>query len=100
MLVVRRKQKESISVGDFLTLTVVKIYNGIAEMCLENAEEDTRQKYVLKKGDSIKVCLDVVVVAVDIYEDFVRLGCVAPKQVPVHRKEVYDAIRGPGKSMG
>lgn len=36
---------------------------------------------------------DIEVVVVDIRGDKVRLGVVAPKEVPVHRREVYDAIK-------
>lgn len=35
---------------------------------------------------------DIRVVIVDIRGDKVRLGIEAPQVVPVHRKEVYDAI--------
>lgn len=38
-------------------------------------------------GDNIEVTI------VDIRGDKVRLGINAPKDVSVHRKEVYDAIR-------
>ena len=36
---------------------------------------------------------DVEITIVDIRGDKVRLGITAPIAVPVHRKEVYDAIR-------
>ena len=36
---------------------------------------------------------DIELTVVDIRGDKVRLGIKAPSQVPVHRKEVYDAIR-------
>lgn len=39
---------------------------------------------------------DVVISIVDIRGDKVRLGIEAPKEVPVHRKEVFDAIRRDG----
>jgi carbon storage regulator len=34
------------------------------------------------------------VTVVEIRGDKVRLGIVAPKEVPVHRQEVFDAIHG------
>jgi carbon storage regulator len=35
----------------------------------------------------------VVVTIVDIRGDKVRLGIVAPEEIPVHRQEVYEAIQ-------
>lgn len=46
-----------------------------------------------KKNESIVLNKDITVVVVDIRGDKVRLGVEAPKDVPVHRREVYDAIR-------
>ncbi len=36
---------------------------------------------------------DVTITVVDIRGDKVRLGIDAPRDVPVHRREVYDAIK-------
>jgi carbon storage regulator len=36
---------------------------------------------------------DVEITIVDIRGDKVRLGINAPSEIPVHRKEVYDAIK-------
>ena len=47
-----------------------------------------------KKNESIVINHDITVVVVEIRGDKVRLGVEAPKDVPVHRKEVYDAIHG------
>jgi carbon storage regulator len=47
-----------------------------------------------KKNESIVINNDIVITVVEIRGDKVRLGIVAPKDVPVHRQEVYDAIRG------
>jgi carbon storage regulator len=47
-----------------------------------------------KKNESIVINNDVIVTVVEIRGDKVRLGIVAPKEVPVHRQEVYDAIHG------
>jgi len=46
-----------------------------------------------KKNESIVINDDVTIVVVEIRGDKVRLGVEAPKEVPVHRKEVYDAIK-------
>jgi len=47
-----------------------------------------------KKGESIVINNDITVTVVEIRGDKVRLGFVAPKEVPVHRQEVFDAIHG------
>jgi carbon storage regulator len=52
-----------------------------------------------KKNESIVINNDITVTVVEIRGDKVRLGIVAPKEVPVHRQEVYDAIHA-GKGGG
>ncbi len=47
-----------------------------------------------KKNESIVINHDITVTVVEIRGDKVRLGVVAPKETPVHRQEVYDAIHG------
>ncbi len=46
-----------------------------------------------QKDETIMIGDDVQITIVDIRGDKVRLGITAPTEVPVHRKEVYDAIR-------
>ncbi len=46
-----------------------------------------------KKDESIIIRDNIVVTVVEIRGDKVRLGIEAPKDVPVHRREVYDAIK-------
>ncbi len=46
-----------------------------------------------KKNESIVINNDITIVVVEIRGDKVRLGVEAPKEVPVHRREVFDAIR-------
>ena len=45
------------------------------------------------RDESIMIGDDVVVTIVDIRGDKVRLGINAPQDIPVHRREVYDAIK-------
>ncbi|MDA7979850.1 MAG: carbon storage regulator CsrA [Pirellulales bacterium] len=46
-----------------------------------------------KKNESIVINNDITIVVVEIRGDKVRLGVEAPKEVPVHRREVYEAIQ-------
>ena len=46
-----------------------------------------------KKNESIIINDHIVVTVVEIRGDKVRLGIDAPKDVSVHRREVYDAIQ-------
>jgi carbon storage regulator len=45
------------------------------------------------RDESIMIGDDVVVTIVDIRGDKVRLGIDAPQDIPVHRREVYEAIQ-------
>ena len=58
-----------------------------------------------KKNESIVINDNITIVVVEIRGDKVRLGVEAPKEVPIHRREVYDAIQrgseiNPGKVKG
>lgn len=46
-----------------------------------------------QRDETIMIGDDVEITIVDIRGDKVRLGITAPRQIQVHRKEVYDAIR-------
>jgi len=46
-----------------------------------------------QKDESIMIGDNVEIVIVDVRGDKVRLGITAPKEIPVHRREVYEAIK-------
>jgi carbon storage regulator len=46
-----------------------------------------------QRDESIIIGDNIVITIVDIRGDKVRLGIQAPKEIPVHRQEVYDAIK-------
>ena len=46
-----------------------------------------------QRDETIMIGDDVEITIVDIRGDNVRLGITAPPHIPVHRKEVYDAIQ-------
>jgi carbon storage regulator len=45
------------------------------------------------RDESIMIGDNIVITVVDIRGDKVRLGIEAPTEVPVHRQEVYEAIK-------
>ena len=46
-----------------------------------------------QRDETIMIGDDIEVTVVDIRGDKVRLGINAPREISVHRKEVYDAIK-------
>lgn len=49
-----------------------------------------------QKDESIMIGDDIEVTIIDVRRDKVRLGITAPSDIPVHRKEVYEAIKREG----
>ncbi len=45
------------------------------------------------KDQSIYIGDDIVITVVDVRGDRIRLGIEAPANVPVHREEIYEAIK-------
>ena len=52
------------------------------------------------RDESIMIGDDVVITIVDIRGDKVRLGIDAPQDIPVHRQEVYEAIKRENQKAG
>lgn len=46
-----------------------------------------------KKDESIVIGENIIITIVDVRGDKVRLGIDAPASVPVHRQEIYDALK-------
>lgn len=46
-----------------------------------------------QRDESIMIGDDVEIMIVDVRGNKVHLGITAPKHIPVHRREVYDAIQ-------
>ncbi|MFN5768772.1 MAG: carbon storage regulator CsrA [Pirellulaceae bacterium] len=53
-----------------------------------------------KKNESIVINNDITIIVVEIRGDKVRLGVEAPKEVPVHRREVFEAIQKAPEEAG
>jgi carbon storage regulator len=52
-----------------------------------------------KKNESIIINDNITVTVIEIRGDKVRLGIEAPKDVTVHRREVYEAIQNQARSL-
>ncbi|MBI9016606.1 MAG: carbon storage regulator CsrA [Phycisphaerae bacterium] len=50
-----------------------------------------------QKDQTIMIGDNIEITVVDIRGDKVRIGITAPTEIPVHRKEVYDAIKEENK---
>lgn len=46
-----------------------------------------------RKDESIVIDDNIVVTIIEIRGDKVRLGIQAPREIPVHRQEIYEAIQ-------
>ena len=53
-----------------------------------------------QRDESIMIGDKVVITIVDIRGDKVRLGIEAPEEIPVHRQEVFEAIKREGRRSG
>jgi len=52
-----------------------------------------------KRNETIVIGDDIFIHVVEIKGDKVRLGIDAPNEIPVHRKEVFEAIRRQGRTQ-
>jgi len=46
-----------------------------------------------RKNESIVIADDIIITVIDVRGDKVRLGIDAPRDVSVHRQEIYDVLR-------
>lgn len=53
-----------------------------------------------KIGEAIKIGDNITVILVEIQNGQVRLGIQAPEEIPVHRLEVYNAIKREERGEG
>jgi carbon storage regulator len=111
MLVISRKQGDSVVIDDKILVTIMKIQRDKVSLELKcpeqysiqleesgkqinHAENLPPRVVVRKKLESFVINSDFTVTVVEIRDDKVRLGIVVPKECSVHRKEVFDAIHG------
>ena len=56
-------------------------------------EKSTMLVLTRKTNESIIIGEDIVLMVIEIRRDKVRLGINAPREVSVHRREIYEAIK-------
>jgi carbon storage regulator len=121
MLILTRGVRQSIRIGDGIRLTLLSKQHDLASVCLDTPSETwviddgntvlkpTKQEHQRKRyylyvllGDSIQIGDDVVVVIGacppwkledTTRRDQIRIGISAPRDIPVHREEVYRRIK-------
>ena len=49
-----------------------------------------------KVGESIRIGDEIEIVVKEIRRNQVRIGIVAPREVPIYREEVYDSMKAEG----
>jgi len=100
MLVISREINESLMIGHDLEVEVVKIRGSSANLRVTRRlvggriSEDLFSDW-LQKDRPLDLGNGICCAVVDIRSNptKVRLGIEAPREISVHRKEVYDAIR-------
>lgn len=55
------------------------------------------QRFPRKKNEAIIINNNIEVIILDVRGDQVKLGITAPKDIPIHRKEVYIQIQNENK---
>lgn len=88
MIILTRKKGEAIVIGDSLFVTVLEIQPLDGKVLLGLTEQ-----VPIQHGAAVTIG-DVTISLQDIRHDKVRLGVDAPKNVPIHRHEVFEAIHG------
>lgn len=122
MLVLSRQLNGTIRIGDRIVVTVVEVsrntvrlktsapldvsirrgeLSGSPQLDTDFDDEDVGEDsggLVLsrKRGETIVIRGDIVITVVKIQGRNVRLGIEAPREVPVHRKEVHTKIKAGG----
>ncbi|MDH0071271.1 MULTISPECIES: carbon storage regulator [Lysobacteraceae] len=93
MLILTRKERESIVIADTISVTVNKIRRGRATLTIAGAGAHSPGTYDLRVGAHLQVREHVTVTVHGITDGQVKLDVVAPRVVPVHREEVAVRIR-------
>jgi carbon storage regulator len=99
MLTLGRHEDESVFVGD-IQVTVLMIQHDKlpTHFAMRNIKTNEVTKFELSKNESRAVSNDASIhligVSIQLRRPLARLGIVAPRDMPIHRQEVWEAIHG------
>ena len=93
MVVISRQVGDTVMLGDDLEVAVVSIELDAVTLCVRHSG-GPELVHRITRDAVIELPLCSSCTLVDIRSDKVRLGLTCPKELSIHRKEVYDAIRG------
>jgi carbon storage regulator len=99
MLVLSRMKDESVMIGHHLLVTVSELDVARVELLVSRKTRGGRMSFFteiartwLDLDASIPLGEGISCLVVDVRGDKVRLGFTYPKEISLHRKEVYDAL--------
>jgi carbon storage regulator CsrA len=93
MIVLSRERNETVMIGESLLVTVMLVRGDRVTLEVEDQERSQTSTHELERDQELLLRGDCRVRVVDIRAEKVRLGVVAPRQLSVHRKEVWEALR-------
>jgi carbon storage regulator len=98
MLILSRFPLESVVIGDHLVVTVTAIGADDIEIAVHDSEAKANHSHRIKKDERIEISPEIRIAFVGVRDgekgQKARLGIEVPRDVPVHRQEVWDAIQG------
>jgi sRNA-binding carbon storage regulator CsrA len=97
MLVLKRAVGQSLVVGEDWLLTLAHVEKGVAQVNLARLQnQDQVNAIALPQAQRVEVLPDVHVMFVEPLSDCAgaRLGLEMPRDLSIHRKEVFDAMQG------
>ncbi|MDQ1090666.1 carbon storage regulator [Xanthomonas sacchari] len=100
MLILTRRECESIVIADTIFVTVRKIRPARASLQISGVGADATGTYDLRVGAHLQICEHVTVTVHAIADRKVKLDIVAPRAISVHREEVAERIRAEMELQG
>ena len=96
MLVLTRRRNETIRIGDDIRVKMLDIEGGYEGKVLTEVTSPKFAYACKRKEDGVIMIQEnpeISVLIVEIRVDKVRYGITCPREIPVHREEVYLAIQ-------